>query len=303
MITNLVRRGRGRRRAVALGAIAVLVGSVLLVGGSVLTASAAAPVDTSALSPTTNNAPNQWTNPGNALDGDGTNYATATRDQSQGYAGSACRPSPTARSSPDQVTAVAKATDADCRARRGRLTWNNGASTTAGHGRRPSGRVTRPSRSAGFPRSGRARQRREHVRAGLVAERAHERELPRGRGPDDGPAAAGAEQRVPTSLKSLTVASLSPRRAGTANTAITPAPLRPGGLRLRRGQSGSSAPANLATMQDAAAVLREHVPDGRRRAVLADPFSVRRLHPHAGFVDPAAFKTAASNGPASSGHT
>jgi len=115
MITHLVRRGRGRRRAVALAALGVLVGSVLLVGGSVLTASAAAPITTSDLNPTANHNPAGWTNPGNAWDGDLTNYATAARNLDQGYSSFNIPAIPTGSIVTGiRVSAVAKVTDSDC---------------------------------------------------------------------------------------------------------------------------------------------------------------------------------------------
>ena len=300
MIRNIAHRGPGWRRAFALAATGMLIGAVILIGSSVLIASAAAPITSANLSPTANHAPNGWTNPGNAWDGDGTNYATATQNSDQGYS------SFNLPAVPDgsiitgiRVTAVAKVTDADCDLGVS-LSWNNGSNTTTRQDQSLGTNDTTVT-FGGVPGStgnngdtfGRVWSPSELTNGNFVAIV---------RSVDTGSSCSGS---ATTSLKSIQVAvAYRPGTAGTANPAIVPGQVcGQADFNFVVDTSGSIGSTNMATVRSQLQAFANTYQTGGDGLYSLTSFSSAASTRTAGFVNAATFNTAASNLPASNGRT
>ncbi|MCU0505936.1 MAG: VWA domain-containing protein, partial [Chloroflexi bacterium] len=300
MIRNITHRGPGWRRAFALAATGVIIGSVLLVGSTVLIASAAAPITSGNLSPTANHAPNQWTNPGNAWDGDGTNYATAIQNNDQGYS------SFNLPAIPDgsiitgiRVTAVAKTVDPDCDLGVS-LSWNNGSSTTSRQDR-SIGTGDTTVTFGGVPGAsgndantfGRVWSPSELTNATFVAIV---------RSVDTG---TSCPSNTVTSLKSIQVAvAYRPGEAGTANPAIVPGAIcGQADFDFVVDTSGSIGSANMATVRSQLQAFSNAYQTGGDGRYSLTSFSSSAIPQTAGFVNAATFDAAAAALPASGGRT
>jgi uncharacterized repeat protein (TIGR01451 family) len=300
MIRNVTHRGPGWRRAFALAASGVLIGAVVLVGATALIANAAAPITSGNLSPTANHAPNQWTNPGNAWDGDGTNYATATQNNDQGYASFGLPAIPTGSIVTGiRVTAVAKTTDADCDLGVS-LSWDNGTSTT-GRQDQSIGTSDTTVTFGGVPGAsgndastfGRVWSPSELTNANFVAIV---------RSVDTGSSCSGS---AVTSLKSIQVAvAYRPGTAGTANPAIVPGAIcGQADFDFVVDTSGSIGDTNMATIRSQLQSFANTYQTGGDGRYSLTSFSSAASTRTAGFVNAATFNTAAANLPNSGGRT
>ncbi|MEI8333705.1 MAG: VWA domain-containing protein, partial [Chloroflexota bacterium] len=304
MITNLARRGRGWRRAMALAATGVLVGSILLVGGSVLTASAASPITTSDLNPTASNPTSGgWLTPGNVWNADLNDYATTTADnRDQGYSGYALPAVPAGSIVTGiRVTAVAKVTDKDCDLGMS-VSWDGGTHFTTRQDAGFTSANTDTSIAIGGVPGSSGYDTNTFGRVWSPSELTASNFRVLVRSVDTG---SSCSSGTTWSLKSIKVdVTYRPGTAGTGNTRITPgAVCGQADFNFVVDTSGSIGDANLTTIKAQLKGFADTYQAGGDGIYSLSQFAASSSTRTSGYVSAASFKTAVDGLPGSNGGT